>query len=102
VYNWGGPQYSNSEYFKYIVKNTYWKVREVSLSYSLPDNIARKLKATKLQLSVFGRNLFYIYRSIKNMDSEQLSAGLQWNSQLTDAGTNFTTRSFGASIKASF
>ena len=102
VYNWGGPQYSNSEYFKYIVKNTYWKVREVSLSYNLPDNIARKVKATKLQLSVFGRNLFYIYRSIKNMDSEQLSAGLQWNSQLTDAGTNFTTRSFGASIKASF
>lgn len=24
-YNWGGPQYSNSEYFKYIITNTYWK-----------------------------------------------------------------------------
>ncbi len=73
VYNWGGPQYGNSEYFKYIVKNTYWKVREISLSYTLPENIASKVKATKLQLSVFGRNLFYIYRTIKNMDSEQLS-----------------------------
>lgn len=102
VYNWGGPQYSNSEYFKYIVKNTYWKVREVSLTYSLPESIARKVKATKLQVSIFGRNLFYLYRTIKNMDAEQLTAGIQWNSSLTDAGTNFTTRTFGASIKASF
>ena len=102
VYNWGGPQYSNSEYFKYIVKNTYWKMREVSLTYNLPLSIAKKVKANKLQVSIFGRNLFYLYRTIKNMDAEQLTAGLQWNSSLTDAGTNFATRTFGASIKASF
>lgn len=102
VYNWGGPQYSNSEYFKYIVKNSYWKVREVSLTYNLPTSIARKIKANKLQVSIFGRNLFYLYRTIKNMDAEQLTAGLQWNSSLTDAGTNFATRTFGAAIKASF
>src|SRR6185312_12500736 len=52
VYNCGGSQYRNSEYLKYIVKNTYWKVREVALSYSLPDNIVREFKPTKLQLSV--------------------------------------------------
>ncbi|MEP7231405.1 MAG: SusC/RagA family TonB-linked outer membrane protein [Ginsengibacter sp.] len=102
VYNWGGPQYSNSQYFKYIVKNTYWKVREISLSYNLPENIAKKLKASKLQLSVFGRNLFYIYRSIKNMDAEQLTTGLNWSSSVNNAGTNFTTRTFGASIRATF
>jgi len=102
VYNWGGPQYSNSEYFKYIVKNSYWKMREVSLTYNLPLSIAKKIKANKLQVSIFGRNLFYLYRTIKNMDAEQLTAGLQWNSSLTDAGTNFATRTFGASIKASF
>ncbi len=102
VYNWGGPQYSNSQYFKYIVKNSYWKVREVSLSYSLPAKLASKLKASKLQVSVFGRNLFYLYRTIKNMDSEQLTTGLSWDSQVSNAGTNFTTRTFGASIRATF
>ncbi|MEO7049856.1 MAG: SusC/RagA family TonB-linked outer membrane protein, partial [Ferruginibacter sp.] len=102
VYNWGGPQYSNSQYFKYIVKNSYWKVREISFSYSLPGKIASKIKASKLQVSVFGRNLFYLYRTIKNMDSEQLTTGLSWDSQVSNAGTNFTTRTFGASIRATF
>ena len=102
VYNWGGPQYSNSQYFKYIVKNSYWKVREISLSYTLPDKIAGKIKASKLQISVFGRNLFYLYRTIKNMDAEQLTTGLSWDSQVSNAGTNFTTRSFGATLRATF
>jgi iron complex outermembrane recepter protein len=102
VYNWGGPQYSNSQYFKYIVKNTYWKVREISLSYNLPAKSANKVKASRIQLSVFGRNLFYIYRTIKNMDAEQLTTGLNWSSSVNNAGTNFTTRTFGASLKATF
>lgn len=102
VFNWGGPQYSNSQYLNYILENTYWKVREVSLTYTLPDNIAKKVKANKLQLSVFGRNLFYLYRTIKDMDAEQLTAGLQWNSSLNNAGSNPTTRTFGVSLKANF
>lgn len=102
VYNWGGPQYSNSQYFKYIVKNSYWKVREISLSYNLPASLAKKIKANRLQLSVFGRNLFYLYRTIKNMDAEQLTTGLQWNQNVSNAGTNFTTRTFGASLRATF
>lgn len=102
VYNWGGPQYSNSQYFKYIVENTYWKVREVTLSYNLPKTISDKIKANNIQISVFGRNLFYLYRSIKGMDAEQLTAGLQWNSALSNAGSGFATRTFGASLKVSF
>lgn len=101
-YNWGGPQYSNSQYFKYIIKNTYWKMREVSLSYTVPQNIARKIKATKLQVAVFGRNLFYLYRTIKDMDAEQLTSGVSWNSSLNNAGSQPSTRSFGVSLKASF
>ncbi len=101
-YNWGGPQYSNSQYFRYIVKNTYWKMREISLSYTLPSAISQKLKATKLQVAVFGRNLFYLYRTIKDMDAEQLTAGLSWNASLTNAGSQPSTRSFGVSVRASF
>lgn len=102
TYNWGGPQYSNSEYFRYIVKNTYWKMREISLSYTLPQSISRKIKANKLQVSVFGRNVFYLYRSIKDMDAEQLTAGLSWSASLSNAGTQPSTRTFGVSLRASF
>jgi len=101
-YNWGGPQYSNSQYFRYIVKNTYWKMRELSLSYTLPQSIARKIKATKLQVSVFGRNLFYLYRTIKDMDAEQLTAGLSWSSSVNNAGSQPSTRTFGVSLRAGF
>jgi hypothetical protein len=102
AYNWGGPQYSNSQYFRYIVKNTYWKMREISLTYTIPQSVSKKLKATNLQVSVFGRNLFYLYRTIKDMDAEQLTAGLNWSQSLSNAGTQPATRTFGVSVRASF
>jgi iron complex outermembrane receptor protein len=102
TYNWGGPQYSNSQYFQYILTNTYWKVREIMLSYNLPHSIASKIRATKLQLSVFGRNLFYLYRTIKDMDAEQLTSGLNWADNLNNAGNQPSTRTFGVSLRASF
>jgi iron complex outermembrane recepter protein len=102
TYNWGGPQYSYSRYELYIKENTYVKFRELSLSYSLPTKLAGKLKANKLQLSVFGRNLFYLYRTIKDMDAEQTVAGSRWFQTLTNAGTNPSTRTFGVMLRANF
>lgn len=102
VYNWGGPQYSESRYELYIKKNSYVKMREITLTYSLPASIYNKIGAKKLQLSVYGRNLFYFYRTIKNMDAEQLTAGSRWAQTLTNAGTNPSTRTFGVMLRASF
>lgn len=102
VYNWGGPQYSSSRYELYIVKNSYIKMREISVGYALPQKLAKKIGAKKLQLSVFGRNLFYIYRTIKDMDAEQLTAGSRWEKTLTNAGTNPSTRNMGVMLRATF
>ena len=77
-------------------------MREISLTYNIPQSVAKKIKATNLQVSVFGRNLFYLYRTIKDMDAEQLTAGLSWSSSLTNAGTQPATRTFGVSLRASF
>jgi TonB-linked SusC/RagA family outer membrane protein len=101
-YNWGGPQYGSSLYYKYIQKNSYIKMREISLAYTLPTSIASKIRATKVQLSVFGRNLFYFYRTIENMDSEQLSTGSRWGDGLNNAGTNPSSRTFGVMLRTSF
>jgi iron complex outermembrane recepter protein len=101
-YNWGGPQYGSSLYFKYINQNSYIKMRELSLAYNLPKNVSAKMHATNVQLSVYGRNLFYFYRTIKNMDSEQLSTGSAWNSRVNNAGTNPSSRSYGIMLRASF
>lgn len=103
VYNWGGPQYSpNTRYDLYINENSYVKFREVTLSYKMPMNIAKKLGAQSLQVSVFGRNLFYLYRTIKNMDAEQTTAGSRWTQTINNIGTNPSSRTFGVMLRAKF
>ena len=103
VYNWGGPQYSpNTRYELYIKENTYVKFRELSIGYSIPANIVSKMGAKKVQVSVFGRNLFYIYRTLKDIDAEQTTAGSRWWQTLSNAGTNPSTRTYGVMVRASF
>lgn len=102
TYNWGGPQYSYSRYELYVQKNSYIKMRELSLSYNLPTNIAGKIGAKRLQASVFGRNLFYLYRTLKDLDAEQTTAGSRWHQSLTNTGTNPSTRTMGVMVRASF
>lgn len=103
VYNWGGPQYSpNTRYELYIKENTYVKFREVSLAFKVPAKFASKIGAKNLQASLFGRNLFYLYRTIKDMDAEQTTAGSRWTQTLTNAGTNPSSRTFGMMLRASF
>lgn len=100
TYNWGGPQYSYSRYELYVKKNSYIKMREVSLSYTLPARVSGKVGFKRVQLSVFGRNLFYIYRTLKDLDAEQTVAGSRWFQSLTNAGTNPSTRTFGVMLRA--
>jgi iron complex outermembrane receptor protein len=102
TYNWGGPQYSSSRYELYVQENSYVKLRELSLGYNIPANIARKIGAKRMTVSVFGRNLMYLYRTIKDMDAEQTTAGSRWFETLTNTGTNPATRSIGFMLRASF
>jgi hypothetical protein len=102
TYNWGGPQYGSSRYEMYIVENSYVKVRELSLGYSLPANIVNKIGARQLTLSVFARNPLFIYRTIKDMDPEQTTAGSRWFQTVSNAGTNPATRTMGIMLRASF
>jgi iron complex outermembrane recepter protein len=102
TYNWGGPQYSVSRYELYINKNSYAKLREVVLSYRVPTSASKKLGMKNLMVSVYGRNLFYFYRTIKDMDSEQTTAGSRWFQNVNNAGGNPSSRSMGVMLRASF
>ncbi|OXA75715.1 TonB-linked outer membrane protein, SusC/RagA family [Flavobacterium aquidurense] len=102
TYNWGGPQYSSSRYELYIQKNDYVKLRELSLAFNVPASYASKIGATKLSLSLFGRNLFYIYRTIKDMDAEATTSGSRWDKNVNNAGLAPSTRSYGVMLRASF
>lgn len=102
TYNWGGPQYGNARYELFVKKNSYIKMRELSLSYRLPGFISRKIGSQNVSVSVFGRNLFFFYRTIKDLDPEQTNSGSNWVQNINNAGGNPAFRTFGAMLRASF
>ncbi len=102
TYNWGGPQYSSARYELYVKENTFIKMRELSLGYRIPANITRKIGTQNLTVSVFGRNLFFIYRTIKDLDAEQTNAGTRWTDNINNAGNNPSFRTMGVMLRASF
>jgi iron complex outermembrane receptor protein len=102
TYNWGGPQYSSSRYELYVKENSYIKMREISLGYRIPANITRRIGTQNLTLSVYGRNLFFFYRTIKDLDAEQTNSSTKWANNINNAGNNPSFRTMGVMLRASF
>lgn len=99
TFGWGSAvtqTYQNS-----IQKNTYWKLRELAFSYTLPKSLTQKFACQRLMLSVFARNLFYLYKSIKDFDAEAAD-GTSWVYQSVLQGSTTSSRVFGFSLRASF
>ncbi|SFW46745.1 SusC/RagA family TonB-linked outer membrane protein [Chitinophaga sancti] len=84
-----------------VMKNSYIKFREAVLSYNLSRGTAMKLHMQNIRLSLIGRNLFYFYRTLKNLDPET-TVGQSWINQGIDEGSTGATRSIGFSLNASF
>lgn len=102
TYNWGGPQYSSARYELYVKENSYIKMRELSLAYRIPASLTRRIGTQNLTLSVFGRNLFFFYRTIKDLDAEQTTVSTQWRDNINNAGSNPSFRTAGVMLRASF
>ena len=106
MYKWGneyaGWSHLNRPRSLSVFENTWFKFREVALTYDLPDNLISKTKLFQgLTLSLIGRNLGYLYASLPDhLNPEGINGtgnaqGLQWA-----AYPSF--RSFGFSVKARF
>ncbi|MDR3119633.1 MAG: SusC/RagA family TonB-linked outer membrane protein [Mediterranea sp.] len=101
-YNWGsGPNDAITHYDLGVFDNTYLKCRELSIGYNLPASILSKIQCKSLQLSVFGRNLFYVYKNLPGFDAEATD-GTSWITQAKMGGSTATTRSIGLSLRATF
>lgn len=84
-----------------IQKNDYVKLRELVLSYNIAKGTAAKMHLQSLRISLIGRNLAYLYRTMKNLDPES-PMGSSWLKQGIDEGSTGATRSYGFSLNASF
>ena len=100
TYNWG-TQPEQLTYRHSVFDNSYVKLRELTIGYQFPEKLISKLGMTRLSVSVFGRNLFYFYKALKNYDAES-SVGTSWASQAVVGGSTTATRNLGVSLRASF
>ncbi|MCU7547577.1 SusC/RagA family TonB-linked outer membrane protein [Chitinophagaceae bacterium LB-8] len=82
-----------------VFENTWVKLRELSLTYDMPAQIAKSSKFLQgMSVSLIGRDLFYFYKTLPdNLNPEGVSGtgnmqGFQWASLPG-------TRSFGASVR---
>lgn len=79
---------------------SYVKLREVALSYRLPRLWTQKLHLQEASVTLTGRNLWTIYKSVPNIDPE--SALTTGNAQGVEVYSLPTTRSFGVNLSVKF
>jgi len=86
-----------------VLPRTYVKLREVTLSYSLPKKWLAKTPITDAQLSLIGRNLL-MWTSAKNnfVDPDQTNYGNDVTSNFGEFSSAPTVRNLGASLKLNF
>ena len=76
------------------------KFRQVSLSYSLPNRYLEKTFINKVNVSFIASNLFYLMRSVDNIDPE--AAYNVGNAQGLEYFGVPSTRSYGMSLQVTF
>ena len=82
-----------------ILNNTWIKMREITLSYNVPNRILEKLKVFQnASISITGRDLFYFYKSLPDNINPEGTLGTG-NAQGLEYGSFPMTRSFVFSLR---
>lgn len=84
-----------------VFSNDFIRMREIALTYNLPVVFATKLKASRISISAYGRNLFFLHKAIPHLDPEA-TVGTQWFSRANIGNAGVVPRSFGLTIRAAF
>ena len=86
-----------------LIDKTFVRLRDVSLSYSLPTATINKLKLDRVTLGVYGRNLF-LWTPDENpyVDPEVSTYGTGVSSDFGEFAGNPAQRTYGVSLKIKF
>ena len=100
--NYGLYGYLRNPNEAFIYDASFVKLREVSLTYSLPTSLTAKLGAVKgVDFSIIGRNLWIIHKNLPDADPEDgLSSGNL--GQGYSSGSFPAVRSLGANLRLRF
>ncbi|WP_042371195.1 SusC/RagA family TonB-linked outer membrane protein [Bacteroides neonati] len=102
-YAQGNYSYSPQARREFILPKDYFKLREVSLSYTFPKKLLDKTPIKQLVVSVVGRNLLLFTPKENNyIDPEASNLGNDLLSEFGETTGTSTTRNFGGSLKVVF
>jgi outer membrane receptor protein involved in Fe transport len=102
AYRWGRYwYYSNSPTARYVFDGSYVKLRELSLSYSLPGTVLGDSFIRGVEVAMVGRNLWIISKNVEHFDPEaaKSTAG---NLQGIESGAYPTARTLGLNLRLTF
>jgi TonB-linked SusC/RagA family outer membrane protein len=85
----------------FIYGTSWFRIREVSFSYTFPKSILDKTMFGNLEIGLFGRNLFLSAPDYPHLDPEQNALGIS-NAQGLEFNALPQTRSLGANIRLTF
>ncbi|MTI32032.1 SusC/RagA family TonB-linked outer membrane protein [Xanthovirga aplysinae] len=88
--NYGGFETS-------VYDGSFIKLREVKVGYSLPASLIKNTPFGKIDISLYGRNLWLIHSNVPHIDPETSAFG-SGNAQGIETNSHPSLRSFGASL----
>ncbi|MEN8187825.1 MAG: SusC/RagA family TonB-linked outer membrane protein [Bacteroidota bacterium] len=100
--------YINTYYWNYgmheegLFDNTYVKMREMSLTYDLDRDYVEKIGFQAISFSLIGRNLFFLYKNVPNIDPESFMGTQAGVYSSFEYGGAPGTTSYGLSLKLKF
>jgi iron complex outermembrane receptor protein len=90
-------------YPQIVYDNNYVKLRELTVTFELPNAWTRGLPAKNVRVSLIGRNLLYLLKTVPDVDPESATSTDDSRQGLNDYGAYHpTTRSLGIKITGSF
>ncbi len=82
----------------FIFETTWFRLRELSLSYTIPASLLKHTPFSKMEFAVFGRNLYLHCPHFPHLDPEQNVLGIN-NAQGLEFNALPQTRTMGVSLK---
>ena len=100
-----GASFATNGAFEYAVwDGTVYRLREISLGYTLPSGIAKKIKASAITISVNARNLWYLAPNVPkytNFDPDMNSV-VGSGTQGVETGGAPSAKRYGINLNVSF
>ncbi len=99
----GNYNYNPNTRKQFVVSRSYFKLRELALTYDFPIPIARKMGMQHLSVGLVGHNLFLITPKRQNyVDPESSNYGNDIDSEFGETMGSVSTRSYGINLKVVF